>query len=373
MDTRLNRKNNWRMNWLSKRRANSLVMHLSLLFAIGWLLTLSRESWGATLNSTNAMGGPEARVVTVCDPGAMDAFRARPEIVRLMVDRGITKLARRSSVAEAWRAFVTTQDVVGIKVYSTPGPNSGTRPAVVAAIVEGLLSAGLPPRNILVWDRQAGDLRLAGFYDLADRYSIQVAGSAQAGYDEKNFYDTPLIGTLVYGDYEFGKQGAGLGRKSYVSKLVSRQMTKIINVAPLLNHNQAGVSGLLYSLASGSIDNMARFESDADRLSRAIPEIYALPALSDHVALSITDALLCQYEGGERGLLHYSVVLNELRFSRDPVALDTLALQDLERQRQTANVPTLKANADLYNNAAILELGVSDMKRIHVETVNLKE
>ena len=373
MDTGLNRKNNSRTNWVAHRRACLAVLRLAFLLAIVCFLLVCYGARGATLNSTNATGGPEARVVTVCDPEALDAFRTRPEIVRLMVDRGVTRLTGKSSVAEAWRVFVTTQDVVGIKIYSTPGPNSGTRPAVVAAIVEGLLSAGLPPRNIIVWDRQAGDLRLAGFYELADRYGIRVAGSAQAGYDDRNFYDTPLIGTLVYGDYEFGKQGVGVGRKSFVSKLVSRQMTKIINVAPLLNHNQAGVSGLLYSLASGSVDNIVRFESDADRLSRAIPEIYALPALSDHVALSITDALLCQYEGGERGLLHYSVVLNELRFSRDPVALDTLAIQDLERQRQTANVPTLKANADLYNNAAILELGVNDMKRIRVETVNLKE
>ena len=364
MDTRLNRKNSSCLSCVSEHG-------FSFLFLL--LLIVGCNEQAATANAPTATAGPQARVVTVCDPEAMDAFRARPEIIRQMVDRGITKLSGKSSLAEAWRAFVTTQDIVGIKVYSTPGPNSGTRPAVVTAIVEGLLSAGLPPRNIIVWDRQAADLRLAGFYDLADRYGIQVAGSAQAGYDEKSFYDTPLIGTLVYGDHEFGRQGNGLGRKSYVSKLVSQQITKIINVAPLLNHNQASVSGLLYSLASGSVDNIARFESDADRLSRAIPEIYALPALSDHVALSITDALLCQYEGGERGLLHYSVVLNELRFSRDPVALDTLAIQDLERQRQTARAPSLKANSDLYNNASILELGVSDLKRIHVETINLKE
>jgi hypothetical protein len=288
-----------------------------------------------------------------------------------MVDRGITKLTGKTTVPEAWRSLVTTQDVVGIKVYSTPGPNSGTRPAVVAAVVDGLLAAGLPPKQIIVWDRQLADLRLAGFFELSDRYHIRVAGSAQAGWDEKVFYnpDSPILGNLIWGDLEFGKKGDGVGRKSFVSKLVCREMTKIINATPLLNHNEAGVSGNLYSLATGSVDNLVRFESSPDTLATAIPEIYSLPALSDHVVLNITDALICQYEGGERGLLHYSATLNELRFSRDPVALDVLSIQELTRQRRLATAPSVRPNFKLYSNAALLQLGVDDLKRIQVDVL----
>ena len=149
------------------------------------------------------------------------------------------------------------------------------------------------------------------------------------GYDPTNFYlpDTPVIGNLVYGDLEFGKKGDGVGRKSFVSKLVSRQITKIISIAPLLNQNEIGVCGQLYSLALGGVDNTFRFEGDGGRLAVAVPEIYALPALGDRVALNITDALIAQYEGGARGLLQYSSVLDQLWFSRDPVALDTLCHQ----------------------------------------------
>ncbi len=93
-----------------------------------------------------------------------------------MVNRAITNLTRTTNVPDAWRSLVATQEVVGIKVFSAPGPNSGTRPAVVAAVVEGLLAAGLPPKHIIVWDRQITDLRLAGFSELSDRYGIRVAG-----------------------------------------------------------------------------------------------------------------------------------------------------------------------------------------------------
>lgn len=251
-------------------------------------------------------------------------------------------------------------------MFSEPGPNSGTRPAVVAAVIQGLVEAGLPPKQIVVWDKHQTDLRLAGYFDLASRLGVRVGGSAEAGYDEKVFYDTPLLGDLVWGDFEFGKKGEGVGRKSFVSKLVSTGMTKIINITPLINNNEAGVFGNLFSLASGSVDNFARFESDYARLARAVPEIYALPALSDRVVLNITDALICQYEGEERSLLHYSAILNQLRFSRDPVALDVLSLQELDRQRQIAKAPAVKIDPDLYDNAALLELGVNDLKRIDI-------
>ena len=104
--------------------------------------------------------------------------------------------------------------------------------------------------------------------------------------------------------------------------------------------------------------------------ARAVPEIYALPSLSDRVALNITDALICQYLGEERSLLHYSAILNQLRFSRDPVALDILSLQELDRQRKLANAPEVKSNRDLYDNAALLELGINDPKKIDI--INLQ-
>jgi hypothetical protein len=313
--------------------------------------------------------GPRVRVVTVQQADALDAFRTRPAVIRAMVDRGITNLTGKVSLVAAWRSLVSTQEVVGIKVYCSPGASSGTRPDVVAAVVEGLLAAGLPPKHIIVWDREAVDLRLAGYFDLAERYGIRVAGSVQAGWDDKSYYETEIIGNLVYGDHEFGLKGDRVGRKSFVSKLVSRDMTKIISITPLLNHNEVGVSGHIYGLATGSVDNLIRFEGMPDRMARCIPEIYALEALSDKVVLCITDALICQYEGGERGLLHYSAILNQLRFSKDPVALDMLSIKELDRQRLAAEAPAVKPNLDLYDTCALLQLGIADLKRIQVENV----
>ena len=311
---------------------------------------------------------PSARVVMVHDPEATQAYSVRPARVQAMVQRGLLQLTGKSTLPAAWLSLVSTQDIIGIKVYSSPGPNSGTRPAVAAAVVEGLLAAHVPPTHIVIWDQKLVDLRLAGYLALGERYGVRVASSTDAGYDTNTFYEAALLGRLLVGDVEFGRKGEGVGRKSFVSRLVTQQLTKIIHLTPLLNHNEAGVSGNLFGLASGCVDNFFRFERDREHIDSAIPDIYALPVLGDRVVLNIVDALICQYEGGERGLLHYSTMLNQLRFSTDPVALDVLSLQELDRQRQAGGFPASKLSLEMYRNATLIELGVSEVRNIKVET-----
>ena len=147
-------------------------------------------------------------------------------------------------------------------------------------------------------------------------------------------------------------------------------MTKIITVAPLLNHNQIGVNGHIASLGLGSVDNTLRFEDSADRLAEALPEICALDEIFPKLALCVTDAMLCQYRGEERTLLHYAVATDELWLSADPVALDTFALQELAFARQRAPVDGEKPfKTEVYRNCELLELGVADLKRIDLRRV----
>jgi hypothetical protein len=322
--------------------------------------------------SLHQSGDKPARVVVVENSNATYQYQPNTAIVQGMVNRGITNLTGQPTLAGAWHSLVSTGDVVGIKVFSAAGPINGTRPAVVAAVIHGLLAAGLPPDHIIIWDRDESDLRKSGFFKLASQLGVRAAGSVQAGYDPTNFYlpETPIIGQLVWGDSEFGRKGPDVGKRSFVSRLVSRQITKIISIAPLLNQDTVGVCGHLYSLTMGSVDNTLRFQEDPGRLAVAVPEIYALPTVGDRVVLNITDALIGQYEGGAKGLLQYSTVLNQLWFSHDPVALDTLALRELDRERRLIGAPRFKPNLELYTNAVILQLGVMDSNRIQMDRLH---
>jgi hypothetical protein len=300
------------------------------------------------------------------DPAATLAFRPQLEVVERLFARGLTNLTGQAAVSNAWATLVSPDDVIGIKVHASPGPISGTRPIVVEAVLRSLLGAGHSTNRLVIWDKHLVHLRLTGFTELGERYGVPVAAASDGGWDTNHFYDSPVVGMQIWGDQEFGREGPALGRRSYVSLLVSQRMTRIISVAPLLNHNLAGTSGHLLGLAFGSVDNALRFANNPENLVVAVPEIYALPILGDRVALNVTDALLAQYSGEQRMLLHYSGILNQLWLSRDPVALDVLAVLELERQRRLDQAPLVKSDLTLYRNASEVEIGISDTNRIDV-------
>ena len=314
---------------------------------------------------------PRARVVVAHNPSATATFVPQLQAILPMVERGLTNLLEKNSAREAWLSLISTQDIVGLKVFAAPGPTAGTRPAVVEAVVRSLIDAGLPAGQIVVWDKHEFDLRLAGYFHLANRYGIRVEGSADAGYDAQVAYEKPLLGRLIWGDLEFGQQLEGIGRRSHLSRLITQEMTKIICITPLLNHNLVGVSGQLFGLALGSVDNTLRFENNPDLLAEVVPEILA-EHFYDRYVLGIVDGLIAQYQGEARQFLHYSAVLNELWFSRDPVALDLLAIEELEHRRQEAKLPGSKPSLELYQNASLLELGTSDRKQIDLTRVSAR-
>jgi hypothetical protein len=93
--------------------------------------------------------------------------------------------------------------------------------------------------------------------------------------------------------------------------------------------------------------------------------------LRDRLVLAITDAMLCQYQGEERQLLHYSTVLDQLWFGVDPVAMDVLAVEVIERERKQHGLAGKSADRILYENCSLLELGVSATNRIDVTAMQL--
>ncbi|HTD87764.1 MAG TPA: hypothetical protein VK850_14405 [Candidatus Binatia bacterium] len=125
----------------------------------------------AFVSISAASGGPNVklppaptnRVVIVENANATDAFQPRLDIVRQMVDQGVAKLLTVTNVTDGWRQLLKPQDVIGLKVYCAPGRNCGTRPALVAAVIESLSAAGFSASNIVVWDKHRSELRRAGF------------------------------------------------------------------------------------------------------------------------------------------------------------------------------------------------------------------
>lgn len=344
------------------RTASSLIAIAGLAFLANHLAAQDEPS-----------PSPASVVVKVKNPVATEAFLPREAAVRGMIDRAVLELTGERSVALAWQDIVSPTNRVGIKVFSAPGKVSGTRPAVVAGIIEGLLAAGFDPDTIVIWDKRMADLGLAGYFELGERYGVRVAASAATGWDVNHVYESAAPGKPAWGDLEFASRDPEVGRRSHVTRIITEEVDAIISVAPLLNNNHAGVAGHLFSLAMGGLDNTARFETEPFRLDVAVPEIFALPEVGDRVVLSVTDALIGQYEGGQQSLLHYSRPLNEIWLSRDPVALDTLSMIELRQLRNTPLPEGVRTNFNLLRNASFLQIGNYDTNRFDVRRMDVSE
>lgn len=365
MHSRFHQRVGW--DWL-KLGAAGLATTLVLLGAPGSPAAPTPAPASAPGATNSAAHAPNASVVAVQDAGATSSFVPSSPVVRQMVTTGLTRLTGTTHIAKAWATLLKPEDVVGFKVTAGPGPVSGTRPAVVEALIRSLIESGHSPARILIWDKRQVDLRSSGWYRLAAELQVRCVASEEAGWDGSKSYDSPILGRLVAGDLEFGKKELdGVGRKSHITRLLSQEVTKIVTVAPVLSHSVSGVHGHLTGLAWAGVDNTLRFFNDSNRMAEAVPEICALDDLMPKVALAVGDALICQFRGEERTLLHYSEALNELRFSRDPVALDALAIADIDRARGRAKIEGERSfTTDLYTNAELIELGVASLNRITV-------
>ncbi len=91
-------------------------------------------------------------------------FNVDGAVARQMVDAALLKLTSASDLGTAWtRLGITPQDVVGIKITTMGGPLLSTHRPIVQAICDGLQAAGVPPDHIIIWDKDASDMRSAGY------------------------------------------------------------------------------------------------------------------------------------------------------------------------------------------------------------------
>lgn len=315
--------------------------------------------------------GTKAKIHAVSDPAATSAFVPDLDVVRKLVEKGLLALAGKTNAGAAWKVWVKSSDVVGFKVISAPGALTGTRPAVVEALIDSLVRSGHPATNIVIWDRQARDLKAAGFLELARRLGVRCVATTDAGWDGTQFYESAVQGKLVFGDLEFAKGDRfSVGRRSHVSKLLTQEVTRIIPVTPILTHHSGGIYGHLLSLAFGSVDNMYRFETDPSRTEESVPELCALDDLMPKVAFGVTDALVGQVRGDDKARLHDTIALNALRFGTDLVALDVTSMADVMAARKAYPIEGERPlRTDLFFNAELLELGIANTNRIEVSRV----
>ena len=316
-------------------------------------------------------------VYSVHDPGSIKDYKTNPRIVREMVNRLVLAATGQSDVGKAWGSLVSPNDRVGIKISAAGGELFTTHHDIVNAIVDGLTAAGHSRNSIIVWDRSLGGVKDAGYRLAADGYQVKAI-APHDGYDPKTVLSAPLLGKLVWGDSEyFGDIGKmpmlsdtqNTSNVSHFSKIISGEVDKIINVPVMSISETNGIAGCIYNMTIPNIDNWRRFAQGSRFGAESLAEIYANPIIAKKVVFNLMDGLIAQYAGGPQPQPNYAIHHATLYASKDPVALDAIALKYFEQWRSRGSLPAIGPMAGYVTYASQIGLGNSAPNRIEVKNI----
>jgi hypothetical protein len=333
----------------------------------------------ATAFAQSAPTLPERSIVySAHDPRAIKDYRTDPAVVRAMVNRLVLAVTAQPTLARAWGSLVSPDDKIGIKISAAGGELFTTHRDVVNAIVDGLVAAGHPRSSIIVWDRSLGGIKEAGYNPGAEGYQLKSI-PPRNGYDPKAIFTAPLTGMLIWGDLDFqgGRGPVRLGSdqeetsdQSHLSRILSSEVTKIINVPVMSASSTNGVAGCLYNATIPNIDNWRRFAQGSGYGRAVIAELYNHPSIGKKVVLNIMDGLIAEYAGGPQSQPNYALHHATLLASKDPVAIDVLALRQIEEWRANARLPSIAPFATHVLFAGQLGIGCADLTRIEIRNAD---
>jgi hypothetical protein len=300
-----------------------------------------------------------------------------------MLTKGMLTLTGAQDLRTAWRQFVDTSEIIGLKVNPVAGVQLSTSLEIVRAIIAQLEQAGIPKSHIVIWDRREFELHEVGFVE-SNFPGIKIIGTERKDtsgsfYDAAgNLYGREMIDTNWYYwadveekyDAETIPYMVNEGKYSYFSKIVTQQVDKIINV-PILKNAGSSITLCLKNLAYGSVSNTGRLHKQL--WSETTAEVCAFPPLRDKVVLNIVDGIKGCYNGGPGANAEFITEFNTILVGTDPVAVDRVGYDIILKKRidekiQKEESPRGKLFLDLAEN---LKLGIGDPKIIILEKIEL--
>jgi uncharacterized protein (DUF362 family) len=337
----------------------------------------------AALGKKSPLGMPglfPGRVVEVGDGRAIVGNRVSQPIVHEMLERGLKELTGEKSAPVAWSKFVAPKDVVGIKINPSGAPACCSSPELVREIISGVRSAGVPTRNIVVYDRFGSEMDIGSYQTLLPP-GIRLLGIQDGLLDAAGYDANVYCQVNFFGEWE---------TRSYMASIVANGLDKIINVPTLKDHSASGVTGCLKNVGYGTFNNVARSHQPPISFTNPLVGVMcSVEPLRSKVVLNIMDGMRMVWHGGpltqNQDFIYPSGIL---MVGTDPVAMDTIELEAIEKKRREQGAPSVwehdpksitvdnrafytDASKNLFYRqpghiaaAGKLGLGVSDLKQI---------
>ena len=342
--------------------------------------------------------GQKSRVAYLENPNLLSNYDPKPEAVKDAVAKLLTTLTGKDQTADAWKDLgISNDDTVAVKIAALGDARTSTSQEVVNAVTGSLIDAGVKPENIIVWDRVEREMTRSGFPVATPRGKVQTRAVIAAatsdtpglGWDaETSPYFNPTMGELIYGDLKFQPSlldgmpasvpsGGSADRTpywSYYTKLVTRKDVKVVNLGTMTSDSNLGIYGCCASLALGSVDNNRRLQKPNSDQDTSIGEILISDPLKPKTVLHISDGLVIKFAGNRSFDANFAATPGILLASKDPVALDSMAVDRFEQLRLNPGpgVPPIPkiGNVPHLAGAALVGAGNADPKKI--EIVNVK-
>jgi uncharacterized protein (DUF362 family) len=312
--------------------------------------------------STLALGGASAstrsteksRVVVVDDPKLREnSVGPDAKRVSALLDRAMQTFYRRENPVEPWKRLVGSYRNIGLKVNTIAGKGLSTHVSLVDAICERLQQAGIQAGNIIIWDRTNRELETAGFKISTDSTRVRCFGSDSIGYEDLQ---------LSHGTVN-----------TRLSKILTQHCDLVINVPILKDHEMAGVTLAMKNMY-GVIQNPQ--DQHGGGCNPYVADLNMIPSIRNKVRFVIADAFTGQYEGGPGFKPQYTWNHDTLIVGQDPVAVDHVGWQIIERKRAEMKLKTLEqaGRPPRYIQTAAdaqHQLGTNDPSRIALTHISI--
>ncbi len=332
---------------------------------------------------TSMPGKYPGRVIMVKNSGSVVNNEPVEAVAYLMLQKAMLELTGQKNLNKAWRTFVNPGEKIGLKVNPVAGKELSTSHAVVKSVVKQLTESGIKRQDIIIWDRRDMELKDAGF--TAENYpGIRITGTEMKD-ESGSFYDKD---GKLYGERNIDKEWfywadveseydsetmpymINTGKYSYFTKIVTREVDKIINI-PILKNAGGSITNAMKNLAFGVITNTGRLH--AQLWNDTCAEVCAFAPVRDKVILNITDGLKGCFNGGPGANPQFFCNYNTLLVASDPVATDRIAYDIIAEKRIAEGLMKVPNPAVLtfLKMSSDLGLGISEKEKIDLKTFDL--
>jgi hypothetical protein len=221
--------------------------------------------------------------------------------IRKMLDSSITALTGLDDARDAWGSLFSADEWIAIKINTIQGSRLWTHEPLAAAVAQSLIDAGIPPEQIILYDRNDLQIRLGGF-------TINRSGEGVQCYGTENSYTS----------------GWRIADRNIKLSNCLLQCDALINIPIYKTH---GIGGFTFAMKNhyGTLDKPGDFHQGV--IEWAIPELNALPAIKDRTRLIVGDILAaCTVPRADDPYWRLDTVGDSILMSFDPVAHDTVGL-----------------------------------------------